>query len=397
MTPSAVAPLHGITVVTAEQAVSLPYCSFLLAEMGARVIKLEHPTSGDVIRGWDGVVRGLSSGYVWLNANKQNVALDLKNPAAGPVLERLLGIADVVLENFAPGVAMRLGLDAASVRARHPSIVHCSLSGYGQDGPYRDVKAYDLLIQGESGMLLTNGSPEEPAKIGLPITDLIAGSTAALAIAGALLSRKETQQGASLDIAMLDAALPWLSYFPHHSWHQGTEPPRTGMRHQYIVPYGPFLAADGVHVNMVVANASDWERFCRDVIERPDLLTDARSSTLAARTEHREHVESQIEAVVAALPSRTWFERLSRAGLSHGRVRSIAEVLQHPQVAERRMIVEATSPVGPVPLIRSPLGDPDTPRHVPALGEHTDVILAELGLDATARGTLRTSGATATG
>jgi len=261
MTPPSTAALAGVTVLAVEQAVAMPFCSFLLAEMGARVIKVEHPTHGDVIRGWDDTVRGLSSGYVWLNANKQNVAIDLKDPAAGPLLERLIAGCDVVLENFAPGVAARLGLDAATLRARHPDLVHCSLSGYGQDGPYRDVKAYDLLIQGESGILLTNGTTEEPAKIGLPVTDLIAGSTAAMAVLAALVARGSTGEGATLDIAMLDAALPWLGYFPHRAWHEGTEPPRTGMRHQFIVPYGPYLAADGNYVNIVVANASDWDRF----------------------------------------------------------------------------------------------------------------------------------------
>lgn len=392
MTPPSAAALAGVTVLALEQAVAMPFCSFLLAEMGARVIKLEHPTGGDVIRGWDDTVRGLSSGYVWLNANKQSVAIDLKDPAAGPLLERLIAGCDVVLENFAPGVAARLGLDATRLRSRRPDLVYCSLSGYGQDGPYRDIKAYDLLIQGESGILLTNGTAAEPAKIGLPVTDLIAGSTAATAVLAALVARGSTGEGATLDIAMLDAALPWLGYFPHRAWHDGSEPPRTGMRHQFIVPYGPYLAADRKYVNVVVATASDWDRFCDSVLERPDLREDPASATLSSRRANREAVEAIIEAEIATLPSDVWLSRLAAAGLPHGEVRTIAGALAHEQVQHRRMVVDATSPVGTVQLVRSALGDPDARRHVPSLGEHTDAVLAELGCDATLLAQLRDRG-----
>jgi itaconate CoA-transferase len=372
-------PLAGIKVVALEQAVAMPYCSFVLAEMGADVIKIERPGAGDVVRGWDSAVRGLSTGYVWVNANKRDVAVDLSHPEGREVVRRLAGSADVFLENFSPGAVARLGLADSDLRADNPRLVYCSLSGYGQTGPWRDTKAYDLLIQGEAGILLTNGAPEAPAKVGVPVTDLIGGSNAAIGVVTALFEREHTGVGRFLDVSMFDSTFLWLGYYPQHQWHTGAEPPRSGMRHQYIAPYGPYLASDGHYVNLVVASADDWRRFCVGVVERPEWLEDERFTTIAERRKHRDEIEQAVETVIATRSSDEWLERLASVGLPYGRVRTIAEVLAHPQVDARQMVVEADSEVGTLPMIRFPLSDTDIPRHIPALGEHREEILAEAG------------------
>jgi itaconate CoA-transferase len=376
-----VGPLENITVIALEQAVAMPFCSFILAELGADVIKIERPGRGDVVRGWDHVARGLSSGFVAFNVGKRDIAIDLESEEGRRIVRELALGADVFLENFAPGVAARLGLADADLRPSNPGLVYCSLSGYGQTGPYRDVKAYDLLIQGESGILLSNGYPEAPAKVGLPITDLVGGSTAAIGVISALYERERTAQGAYLDIAMLDSVMPWLGYFPHHLWHQGAEPPRTGMRHQYLSPYGPYLAADGVYVNLAVANDRDWEKLCDYVLDRSDLAQDERFATIDARREHREELETLLENIVVMQSSETWLEKLAQASLPFGHVRTMAEVLEHPQLIDRQVFVEALSPVGELPVARFPLAAPRRERRVPALGGDTDEILACLGYD----------------
>jgi crotonobetainyl-CoA:carnitine CoA-transferase CaiB-like acyl-CoA transferase len=347
--------------------------------MGAEVIKIERPGAGDVLRGWDHAVHGLSTGFVWVNAGKRDLALDVAAPEGREIARRLAARADVFAENFAPGVADRLGLGYQELAADHPGLVYCSLSGFGRDGPYRDAKAYDLIIQGESGILLTNGYPDAPAKVGVPVTDLIGGLTAALGIVAALCRRDGTGRGEYLDVSMLDAAASWLGYFPQHFWHGGSEPPRTGMRHQYLCPYGPYLAADGRYVNLVVASPRDWDRFVTEVARRPDWLADTRFATIEARRGNRELLEDAIERLIADEPSQVWLSRLHEAGLAHGEVRDIASVLEHPQLRERQMIVRASSQVGDLPLIRFPLGRPGRLRRVPGLGEHTAEILADLG------------------
>jgi len=381
-------PLDGVTVIALEQAVAGPFCTFQLAELGATVWKIERAGTGDLIRGWDSVVRGLSAGFVWVNADKRSVALDLSDDADRATLRALCRSADVFVENFAPGVAARLGFGDGDLRPANPALVYCSISGYGQDGPYRDVKAYDLTLQGESGILLTNGHPGMPAKVGLPITDLIAGTTAALGIVAALFERASTGAGTTLDIAMLDSALPWLGYFPHHSWHSGAEPPLLGMRHQYLCPVGPYLAADDRYVCLVVADDRQWARLCTDVLHRPEWVHDKRMSTVERRSGHRDTVEPMIEAAIRELPRAEWLRRLSEAGIPHGIVRTMAEVLEHPQALARRMFVEADSPVGPLPLVRSPLGPEDRVRRLPGLGEHTELARAEAERKAPAAATV---------
>ena len=371
--------LEGIRVVAFEQAIALPFATFALAEMGADVIKIERRDTGDVLRGWDHAVRGLSTGFVWVNGNKRDLALDVAAPEGRQIVRELVARADVFAENFAPGVADRLGLGYGDLAAGHPGLIYCSLYGYGHDGPFREAKAYDLIIQGESGILLTNGYPDAPAKVGLPVTELTGGMTAALGIVAALRRRDRTGRGEHLDVSMLDAAAAWLGYFPQHFWHGGTEPPRTGMRHQYLCPYGPYLAADGRYVNLVVASSKDWARFVTEVARQPGWLTDPQFATIEARREHRESLEKAIEQHIASQPSTVWLSRLRSAGLAHGEVRDIASLVEHPQLRHRQMFTRADSPVGDLPLIRFPLGRPDRPRRIPGLGEHTTEILTELG------------------
>lgn len=372
-------PLAGVRVVAFEQAIALPFATFALAEMGADVTKIERPGSGDVVRGWDHAVRGLSTGFVWVNGGKRDIAVDVRTEEGGRIVRQLAARADVFAENFAPGVADRLGFGYSDLAADNPGLVYCSLSGYGHDGPYRDAKAYDLIIQGESGILLTNGYPDAPAKVGLPVTDLIGGLTAAFGIVAALRRRDSTGLGEYLDVAMLDAAASWLGYFPQHYWHEGTEPPRTGMRHQYLCPYGPYLAGDGQYVNLVVAGPKDWERFVTKVALRPEWLTDARFASIEARRANRIVLEQEIEQHIASQPSAVWLDRLRDAGLAHGEVRDMASVVDHPQLRHRKMVTNAGSPAGELRVIRFPLGRPDRPRRVPGLGEHTGQVLEALG------------------
>ena len=246
--------LDGVRVLALETSLSGPHATKILADMGAEVIKVEKPGTGDVIRTWDTAVKGLSSGTVWVIANKRSFAIDVKQKAALDILKRLAARSDVFLENFAPGVADRMGLGAKELTEANPRLIYCSLSGYGQDGPYRDVKAYDVLIQGESGMIATTGYPDAPAKVGVSMTDLCSSMYAAVGILLALYQREKTGKGQVIDISMFETAASWLGYFPHHYWHRGEEPVRLGMRHQYITPYGPYLAGDGKYVGVACAS-----------------------------------------------------------------------------------------------------------------------------------------------
>jgi len=377
--------LDGVRVLALEVSVSGPHCSRILGDMGAEVIKVEKPKTGDLIRGWDSVVRGLSSGFVWLNGNKRSFAVDIKTPAGREAVQRLAERVDVVLENFAPGVTDRLGLGAAELCARNPRLIYCSVSGYGQDGPYRNVKAYDLLIQGEAGIIATTGYPDKPAKVGVPITDLASSMYATVGILLALYQRERTGRGQIIDISMFESALAWLGYFPHHYWHLGEEPARVGMRHHYIVPYGPYLASDGAYVSLAVATPRDWEIFCRSVIQRPDLLDDARFKSAPDRRRNRAVLEELVEKIFLERPQEEWLRRLRASELPHGKLNGIGEVLAHPQAIARKMIREMESPVGPVPVMGSPLRLSDSPARfdpIPALGQDTEPILQELGYTA---------------
>jgi len=357
--------LAGVRVLALEVSVAGPHCTRILGDMGAEVIKIEKPGTGDLIRNWDSAVRGLSSGYVWLNGNKRSFAIDVKKEGGLKAVRRLAEHVDIILENFAPGVADRMGLGASELCARNPRLIYCSLSGYGQDGPYRDVKAYDLLIQGEAGIIATTGYPDKPAKVGLPIVDLASSMYATVGILLALYQREKTGRGQFIDISMFESAVAWLGYFPHHYWH-----------------HGPYLASDGVYVNLAVATAQDWEIFCRQVIERAELLEDPRFKTSEARRKNRAVLEELVEKIFLERPHEEWLRRLRESRLPYGEVKGVGEVLAHPQVIARRMIREMESPVGPVPVIGSPLRLSDSPARldpIPALGQDTEPILRDLG------------------
>ena len=384
--------LDGVKILAFEQVLAGPFATCLLADMGAEVIKVERPGVGDVIRSWDSVVKGLSSGYVWLNRNKRSLTVDVKQEKGKKILHELAKKSDIFFENYAPGVAGRLGVGYETLSELNPRLIYCSISGYGQDGPYRDVKAYDLLIQGEGGIIATTGYPDKPARAGIAIADIAAGMYAAIGILMALYQREKTGEGQFIDVSMLDSIVSWLGYFPHHYWHAGEEPARVGMRHHYVTPYGPYLAGDGEYVNLAVASASDWEVFCRKVIDKPELLEDPRFATVAGRRKNRAVLEETIENIFLESDHKHWLEQLKKAELPHGVVRGIAQVLAHPQVAARKLIREAESPVGKVPVIANALKmSASEARYdrIPALGEQTEPILKELGYDESAIDALR--------
>ena len=372
--------LSGVRVMAFEQVLAGPFGTGLLGEMGAEVIKIERPGVGDLIRHWDTAVKGLSSGYVWLNRNKRSLTVDVKKPQGLEILHKLAQTSDVFFENYAPGVAERVGLGWETLHEINPRLIYCSISGYGQTGPYRDVKAYDLLIQGEAGIIATTGYPDKPARAGVSVSDIASGMYAALGIVLALFQREKTGVGQVIDISMFESILSWLGYFPHHYWHRGEEPSRVGMRHHYVTPYGPYMAGDGEYVNLAVATPKDWEAFCLKVMESPSLMEDPRFATVEARRENRGALEETIEQLFLEHGHETWLQRLQAAELPNGKVRGIAQVLTHPQAAARRMIREVDSPVGKVPVIGSPLNLSDSPPRydpIPDLGDATDAILAK--------------------
>jgi itaconate CoA-transferase len=373
--------LDGVRVMALETSLSGPHATKMLADMGAEVVKVERPGAGDVIRGWDRAVKGLSSGIVWIGANKKSFAIDVKKDAARDILQRLALKSDVLLENFAPGAAERMGLGAKELRAKNPRLIYCSLSGYGQNGPYRDTKAYDALIQGEAGLIMTTGYEDRPCRVGVSVTDLISSMYAAVGILTALYQREQTGEGQEIDISMFETAASWLGYFPHHYWHHGEEPKRFGLRHQYITPYGHYLASDGKYFGLAVASPADWEVFCKGVIEREDLLKDPRFIDTPARRANREQLDEILIAIFLKQPSTEWLKRLDKVRLPNGLVNGVGEVLSHPQMIAREMIQNIGSPVGPIPVMASPLHLSDSPQRldpVPALGGDTEQVLRDL-------------------
>ncbi|MGD9528428.1 CaiB/BaiF CoA transferase family protein [Pseudonocardia sp.] len=376
-------PLDGIVVVSCEQAVAAPFATRQLADLGARVIKVERPDAGDFARGYDETVRGLSSHFVWLNRSKESLALDLKadgGAVMGPLLER----ADVFVQNFAPGAAERLGLGHEMLRERHPRLITCSISGYGPSGPYRDAKAYDLLIQSEAGLVAVTGTPEAPAKAGIPAADIGAGMYAFSAVLAALYDRERTGVGTHLEISLFDALVEWMGFPLYYTGYGGTPPPRTGTSHSAIAPYGTFTAGDGTEVVLSIQNEREWAAFCSGVLERPGMATDPRFDTGARRVANRPALHAGIDAVLDGLTGAEFLGRLAAAGIAHARRREVAEVLEHPQLDGRWTAVG--SPVGELRALPPPIGFPGRPARmdpVPALGEHTDAILAWLAASAT--------------
>jgi crotonobetainyl-CoA:carnitine CoA-transferase CaiB-like acyl-CoA transferase len=376
--------LTGTRILAVENGLAGPICSRYLADLGAEVVKIERPGSGDVTRGWDTAAAGLSSGFVWVNRGKRSVALDVKSGSARPVLERLIERSDVFLQNFAVGVAERLGVGYEDVRAIRPDIVYTDISGYGLDGPYAHKNAYDLVVQGEVGLIEMNGTAEEPARIAVPICDIGSGTYAAIATLAALVRRERTGEGARVSVSLFDTMVDWLGYYPHFWWHRREAPGRTGVRHPLFSPYGPHPAKGGKLFNLAVLSPEHWRAFCLDVLERPDLHGDARYETMEGRVEHRDELEPELDRVFATRGADEWIERLESVGIPCGHVNDFPEVMAHPQLEHNRLVAEIGSPAGSIPTIGNPFmveGDRPELGSVPALGEHTDEVLRELGFD----------------
>jgi len=377
-------PLAGLTVVTLEHAIAGPFATRQLADLGARVIKVERPGSGDFARGYDSRVRGLASHFVWTNRSKESVTLDVKHPDGAKALERLvLDKADVVVQNLAPGAAVRLGLGFERLVAMKPEIIVCDISGYGADGPYRDKKAYDLLIQSEAGFLSVTGTADEPSKAGPSIADIAAGMYAYTNILAALIQRDRTGRGQHIDVSMLESLTEWTSYPLYYAFDGAPPPPRSGAAHATIYPYGPFPTGDGGTVMMGLQNEREWVNFCQVVLRRPELATDPRFTGNANRVAERDALRQVIVDAFAPLTAPQVLERLDAAKIANARVNTMHDVWEHPQLAARGRWREVGTPAGPVPALLPPGSWDVEPRMdpVPALGEHTDTVLDELGYD----------------
>ncbi|HEX6363641.1 MAG TPA: CaiB/BaiF CoA-transferase family protein [Albitalea sp.] len=386
-------PLDGITVVTLEHAIAAPLATRQLADLGARVIKIERPGVGDFARAYDERVRGLSSHFVWTNRGKQSLTLDVKRPEAAGVLAELVARADVLVQNLAPGAAARLGLSYETLSGQHPRLIVCDISGYGSDGPYRDRKAYDLLIQSESGFLSVTGTPDTPAKAGCSIADIAAGMQAQANILAALIERGRTGRGRCIDIAMLDSMVEWMGFPMYYAFDGAEPPPRAGASHATIQPYGPFAAGDGKTVMLGVQNEREWVAFCRDVLGRPGLAQDERFTSNSKRVAHRDALHAAIAEAFAGLTAHDVIARLDAAQIANASVNDMHDVWAHPQLAARDRWREVATPAGAVRALLPPGRDDAPMGAVPALGEHTDAILAELGYGGHDIAALRAQGA----
>jgi crotonobetainyl-CoA:carnitine CoA-transferase CaiB-like acyl-CoA transferase len=387
-------PLDGITVIAVEQAVAAPFATRQLADLGERVIKVERPGVGDFARGYDTTVNGMSSHFVWLNRSKESLTLDLKQRDAIDVLERLLARADVFIHNLAPGAMGRLGFGADETRRRYPRLIVCELSGYGSSGPYRDKKAYDLLVQSEAGVLSITGSEDQPAKVGISIADISAGMYAFSSVLAALLRRERTGEGAALDVSLFDSLSEWMSY-PMYYTYGGKQPPRSGARHATIDPYGPYVAGDGKVVYLGLQNEREWARFCANVLQQAELAIDARFASNPRRVEHRHELDAIITAAFGALTAGQVIARLEAAQIANARMNNVRELIDHPQLAARNRWRDVATPAGPVRTLLPPFNfaDMEIPMGaIPAVGQHTDAILGELGIDRDTAASLRARG-----
>ena len=394
-------PLQGITVVALEHAIAAPLATRHLADLGARVIKIERPGVGDFARGYDQRVHGLSSHFVWANRGKESLTLDLKQaPAAALLLQLIVEQADVLVQNLAPGAAARLGLSHAALQDRRPDLIVCDISGYGDDpqrpGPMRDKKAYDLLIQSEAGFLGVTGTPDTPVKAGISIADIAAGMYAYSNILAALLQRQIDGQGRRIDLSMLEAMGEWMGFPMYYAFDGAPPPPRAGAAHATIYPYGPFPTGDGKTVMLGLQNEREWQQFCSVVLQQPELATDPRFAGNAQRTAAREALRPVIVETFATLSLAQVLQRLAQAQIANAELRDMAGLWQHEQLAARERWRAMDTPAGPVPTLLPPGHAPDDtapPGAVPALGQHTAAILAELGLDGAAIAALREVGA----
>jgi itaconate CoA-transferase len=375
-------PLEGITIISIEQAVAAPFATRQLADLGARVVKIERPGEGDFARDYDETVRGMASHFVWLNRSKESLTLDLKHPEARQIVHQLLEDADVFIQNLAPGATERLGLGPEVLTQRYPRLIVCGVSGYGASGPYRDKKAYDLLVQCETGLVSVTGTLDIPSKVGISIADISAGMYAFTGILTALYQRERTGQGTAMEVSLFEALGEWMGYAAYFAAYGGTPPPRTGASHATIAPYGPFRAGDGKQVNLGLQNEREWARFCTMVLEQPEMATDPRFDSNARRVANREALHARIDAVFSQLTIDHVIARLDRAQIANARMNSMQEFWDHPQLQARERWREVGSPAGPLQALLPPVTMRDVePRMdpIPALGEQTEQILRSLG------------------
>ncbi|WP_394436589.1 CaiB/BaiF CoA transferase family protein [Streptomyces sp. SGAir0957] len=390
-------PLDGVTVVSLEQAVAAPFATRQLADLGARVVKVERTGGGDFARRYDTTVHGQASYFVWLNRSKESLCLDVKSPEGREILEELLAGADVFVQNLAPGAADRMDLGAAALQARHPRLIPCTISGYGTTGPWAHRKAYDLLVQCQTGLLSLTGSPEEPARAGISVADIAAGMYAYSGILSALYTRATTGRAPTVEVSLFEALAEWMGQPAYYTRYGGTQPPRVGARHATIAPYGPFTAADGKDVLLSIQNEREWNALCATVLGRPELADDPRFATGSARVAHRDEVDAAVAARFAELGSEEAMALLDEAGIANAGVNSVAEFLAHPSLAGRDRWRDIGVPGAPGP-VQALLPPADlsgvTPRMdpVPLAGQHTADILTALGRDAAAIERLRADG-----
>ena len=386
-------PFADLTVVSVEQAVAAPFATRQLADLGARVIKVERPGAGDFARYYDTTVKGLASYFVWLNRGKESLSLDFKHAAGRSVLDRLIDRADVFVQNLAPGAAARTGLSAQVLRARDERLIVCDVSGYAPGGPFGDRRAYDLLIQCETGLLSVTGTPDAPAKAGISVADIAGGMYAFSSILAALYARERTGAGAALEVSLFEALTEWMAQPMYYAMYTGMPPARTGTSHATIAPYGTFRTGDGGTVQLGVQNDREWHRLCEQVLERPELADDPRFATNPARVAGRAELDREIEAVLSAYAPDEVVRRLDAAQIANARLNTVGDLLAHPQLAHRW--TEMGSPAGPIRTLPSPVstgGPAPAFGPIPAVGEHTDAILAELGLSEAEIAALRDAG-----
>lgn len=377
-------PLEGICVVSLEQAIAGPLATRHLADLGARVIKVERPGAGDFARAYDATVNGMASHFVWVNRSKESLTLNLKRPEAREILRSLLAKCDVFVHNLAPGAVERFGFPTSAVRETNPRLIVCQISGYGSTGPLRHKKAYDLLIQAESGLLSITGTETTPVKVGISVADIAAGTYAFSGILAALLARERTGQGAAMEVSMLEALAEWMGYPLYYAGYSEKTLRRAGAHHAAIAPYGPFTAGDGAVIYFGVQNEREWRRFCEHVLEQPALIDDARFRSNSRRVEHRKELEALIGEQFSQLRRDELIRRLDKAEIANAPMNTVAELLEHAQLAARRRWRDVDSPVGPVRALLPPLTMEDIePRMaaIPEVGQHTRKILSELGID----------------
>ena len=377
-------PLEGITVVSLEQAVAAPFATRQLADLGGRVIKIERPVGGDFARGYDATVQGMSSHFVWLNRSKESLTLDLKREEAKQVLKRLLEMADVFVQNLAPGAVERLGFGTEELRTKYPRLIVCNLSGYGSSGPYRDKKAYDLLIQAETGLISITGTNETPCKVGISIADISCGMYAYSGILTALLVRAKTGEGVALETSLFDSLGEWMSYATYYTTYGGTAPLRSGASHATIAPYGPAQTGDNKVVYLGLQNEREWKKFCDVVLQRPQLTQDPRFDSNANRVKNRPQLDQAMQEVFQKLTAAEIIARLESAQIANARMNTVKEFADHPQLEARKRWSQVDSPVGPLKALFPPVTMENVEpvmNEVPALGQQTDAILGELGFD----------------